>query len=74
MYRRSNLRGRGKALDAGEILKPGSCNLWSGRRKRPLTGGFSRVEDVAGRVVLYPLPKGEPFWNGNWRHRDPVQD
>ena len=51
----------GKALDAGEVLKPGSVQLveWAG--PAPLTGGFTRIEDVAGRVVLYPLPKGEPI-------------
>jgi pilus assembly protein CpaB len=27
----------------------------------PLSGGFSKIEEVAGRIVLYPLPKGEPI-------------
>ena len=26
-----------------------------------LTGGFTKINDVAGRIVLYPLPKGEPI-------------
>ncbi len=51
----------GKALDAGEVLKPGSLQLVEWPAQAVLTGGFSRVEDVAGRVVLYPLPKGEPI-------------
>jgi pilus assembly protein CpaB len=51
----------GKALDAGEMLKPGSMQLVEWPARTPLTGGFNRVEDAAGRVVLYPLPKGEPI-------------
>lgn len=51
----------GKALDAGELLKPGSLQLIEWAAPAPLTGGFTKIEDVAGRVVLYPLPKGEPI-------------
>jgi len=49
----------GKALDAGELLKPGSLELVEWGAPAPLTGGFTKIEDVAGRIVLYPLPKGE---------------
>ena len=51
----------GKPLDAGETLKPSSLQLveWTG--PTPLTGAFTNLEEVAGRVVLYPLPKGEPI-------------
>ncbi len=48
-----------KALDAGELLKPGSMQLVEWPGPGPLTGGFSKIADVAGRIVLYPLPKGE---------------
>ncbi len=51
----------GKALAAGELLKPGSLQLAEWPAATPLAGGFSRVEDLTGRVVLYPLPKGEPI-------------
>jgi pilus assembly protein CpaB len=51
----------GKALDAGELLKPGSLELVEWAAPAPLIGGFTKIEDVAGRVVLYPLPKGEPI-------------
>jgi pilus assembly protein CpaB len=51
----------GKALDAGEQLKPGSLQLVEWPAATPLTGGFTRIEDVAGRIVLYPLPRGEPI-------------
>ena len=51
----------GKALDAGEQLKPGSLQLVEWPAATPLTGGFSKIDEVAGRIVLYPLPKGEPI-------------
>ena len=51
----------GKALDAGEQLKPGSLQLVAWPAATPLTGGFTRIDEVAGRIVLYPLPKGEPI-------------
>jgi pilus assembly protein CpaB len=50
-----------KTLDAGELLKPASLRLVEWPAARPLTGGFTRIDDVAGRVVLYPLPQGEPI-------------
>jgi pilus assembly protein CpaB len=51
----------GKTLAAGELLKPGSLQLMEWPASTPLTGGFTRIEDLTGRVVLYPLPKGEPI-------------
>lgn len=51
----------GKALDAGEQLKPGSLQLVAWPAATPLAGGFTRIDEVAGRIVLYPLPKGEPI-------------
>jgi pilus assembly protein CpaB len=51
----------GKALDAGELLKAGSLQLVEWPAGTPLSGGFSKIEEVAGRIVLYPLPKGEPI-------------
>jgi pilus assembly protein CpaB len=50
-----------KTLDAGELLKPASLQLVEWPAARPLTGGFTRIDDVAGRIVLYPLPQGEPI-------------
>ena len=37
----------GKALDAGELLKPGSLQLVEWAAPAPLTGGFTKIEDVA---------------------------
>ena len=51
----------GKALDAGEQMKPGSLQLMEWSAPAPLAGGFTKIADVAGRIVLYPLPKGEPI-------------
>jgi pilus assembly protein CpaB len=50
-----------KALDAGELLKPGSLRMVAWPAATPLVGGFTRIDEAAGRVVLYPLPKGEPI-------------
>lgn len=51
----------GKPLEAGELLKPASLQLIEWPVSSPITGGFTKIEDVAGRIVLYPLPKGEPI-------------
>jgi pilus assembly protein CpaB len=51
----------GKVLDAGESLKPENLQLVDWNTSTPLTEGFSKISDVAGRVVLYPLAKGEPI-------------
>jgi pilus assembly protein CpaB len=51
----------GKAIEAGELLKPGSLQLVEWPASSPLTGAFTRIDDLAGRVVLYPLAKGEPI-------------
>jgi pilus assembly protein CpaB len=51
----------GKALDAGELLKPGNLQLVEWPAATPLIGGFTRIDEVAARIVLYPLPKGEPI-------------
>ena len=51
----------GKTLDAGEQLKLWSLQLVEWPAATPLSGGFSKIDEVAGRIVLYPLPKGEPI-------------
>src|ERR1700728_1763176 len=50
-----------KVLDAGELLKPGNLRLGAWPAGTPLSGGFSKIEEGAGRIVLYPVPKGEPI-------------
>ena len=51
----------GQPLEAGELLKPGSLQLIDWPVSSPIIGGFTKIEEVAGRIVLYPLPKGEPI-------------
>jgi pilus assembly protein CpaB len=48
-----------KPLEAGQALTKGSLELitWP----TPLAGGFAKIEDVEARVVLFPLPQGEPI-------------
>jgi pilus assembly protein CpaB len=48
-------------LEAGEILRPASLNLIDWPENVPLTGAFTKPEDVADRVVLYPLAAGQPI-------------
>jgi pilus assembly protein CpaB len=48
-----------KTLEAGELLKAGSVRLIEWPTSAPIAGGFTRIEEVADRTVLYPLPKGE---------------
>lgn len=50
-----------KPLEAGEVLKTSKLQTIDWGASVPLTGGFSKREDLAGRVVLYPLAKGEPI-------------
>lgn len=50
-----------KALDAGEVLKPGSLRLIEWPTAAPLAGGFVKIDEVAGRTVLFPLAIGEPI-------------
>lgn len=51
----------GKALDAGETLKPESLELVEWHESTPLAEGFTKVGDLNGRVLQYPLAKGEPI-------------
>lgn len=48
-------------LDAGEMLKPASLTLIDWPESSPLSGAFAKPEDLAGRVVLYPLAAGQPI-------------
>jgi pilus assembly protein CpaB len=50
-----------KPLDAGESLKPESLELVEWHTTAPLIDGFTKIDGLTGRVVLYPLGKGEPI-------------
>jgi pilus assembly protein CpaB len=48
-------------LDAGEMLHPANLNLVDWPETSPLIGAFVKPEDVAGRIVLFPLAAGQPI-------------
>jgi len=49
-----------RTLQAGEALKAEDVALVAWPRSNVLAGSFVRTSDVVGRVVLFPLEKGEP--------------
>ena len=48
-------------LDAGEMLHPANLSLIEWPETSPLTGAFVKPDDVAGRIVLFPLAAGQPI-------------
>jgi pilus assembly protein CpaB len=50
-----------QTLEAGELLKLESLRLVES--PIALSGSFSKIEEVAGRVVLFPLAKDQPILN-----------
>jgi pilus assembly protein CpaB len=48
-------------LQAGDVLTPASLKLVPWPSITPLEGSFPKPEDLNGRIVLYPLPAGEPI-------------
>ena len=49
-----------KDAPAGVALAAADVNLIPWPASVPLPGSFTKVEDVAGRPLIYPLGKGEP--------------
>jgi len=50
-----------QTLEAGELLKAGTLQLVEAPIL--LAGTFSKIDEVAGRVVLFPLAKDQPILN-----------
>ena len=50
-----------RSLQAGEVLGPENTELLSWPGAIPVDGAFSRIAEVNGRAVLYPLAKGQPI-------------
>ncbi len=50
----------GKDLPAGVAMAAADLNLIQWPATVPLPGSFTKIEDVAGRPLIYPLGKGEP--------------
>jgi pilus assembly protein CpaB len=50
-----------KASDAGETLQKPALKLVDWPEASPVDGAFAKVDDVAGRTLLYPVSAGEPI-------------
>ncbi len=48
-------------LDSGQVLQRANLMLVEWPAGKPLTGGYTKPEDLVGRTVLYPLNSGEPI-------------
>ena len=53
-----------RPLPAGELLRPENLTLIEWPAKMALPGAFSRMEDVSGRAVIYPLAAQQPVLEG----------
>lgn len=50
-----------RAVEAGEILRVEDLGWASWPRESPISGAQTSMEEVIGRVMLYPVGKGEPI-------------
>lgn len=50
-----------RALQAGEVLNVDNTELVAWPASTPIEGAFSRVSDVIGREVLFPLARNQPI-------------
>jgi pilus assembly protein CpaB len=50
-----------RAIQSGEALKPENLTLVDWPESVPVQGGFTKVEEVAGRSVVYPVASGQPI-------------
>lgn len=48
-------------LNAGDVLRPTSLHMVDWPETTPLQGAFVKPEDVAGRIVMFPLSAGQPI-------------
>ena len=49
------------ALQSGEVLKAENLKLVDWPVAVPLAGAFTKIEDLAGRSVIYPISVGQPI-------------
>src|SRR5271157_2838848 len=74
LNRRINFRNRATApqvlqkyvaanrpVQPGEVLKADSLSLIEWPAKLPLEGGFTKVEELAGRAAIYPIAARQPI-------------
>ena len=50
-----------RSLQAGEVLKPEDLVLVEWPAALPLAGAFTRIGDLAGRAVIYPVAGSQPI-------------
>jgi pilus assembly protein CpaB len=52
-----------RSIQSGEVLKPENLAMVDWPESVPVQGGFAKVEDLAGRSVIYPVASGQPILN-----------
>jgi pilus assembly protein CpaB len=50
-----------KNVDAGAVLGPENLTVMDWPANRPITGTFSKVEEVSGRSLIYPVSQNQPI-------------
>jgi pilus assembly protein CpaB len=50
-----------RPLQPGEVLNADNLGLIEWPAKLPLEGGFTRVEDLGGRAIIYPIAARQPI-------------
>jgi pilus assembly protein CpaB len=50
-----------RAIQAGEMLKADNLMLVDWPATNPVAGSFTKLEDLIGRALLYPMEKGQPI-------------
>ncbi len=50
-----------RALEAGEVIHPESLQVIEWPAESPVSGAFSRADDLLGRAVLYPVGPNQPL-------------
>jgi pilus assembly protein CpaB len=50
-----------RTIQAGEVLNLGNTELAAWPGEVPIDGAFSRIADINGRALLFPLAKGQPI-------------
>jgi pilus assembly protein CpaB len=53
-----------RALEAGEVLKPEDLILTDWPASTPLPNAFTKIADLSGRAVIYPVAAAEPILEG----------
>jgi pilus assembly protein CpaB len=50
-----------RAIQSGEALKPENMSIIEWPSTLPVHGAFTKIEDLTGRSVIYPLASGQPI-------------